>query len=466
MMEDMEMGYSLTTCGHIVHRECHQQQMENLELPKGYKSEESSLSQLETVCPLCKHCASIFVIYAEPYVKQTQPKDLVKNLKLMPLCLLHELVENSGVSSNQFICLQETVNQEKIISQLYEFMTVLMVATQSEDQQQDGNNQFLSELQEKCTLFMLDSCFVNGLTYYQQKCTMTLLKNLFLSYKILRSVASTEAEDQYIRVQYLSKATYYLEQMINFVQYIDQKMARNVYNLDDVYIKFISAIVVLKCVESEDMLFSIIVSFTKEYLDHVVSLFAFLMLKQTEPKVAITQEEWSRFWVDQNNTLKVFSHVQPYHELILGTLFSIFDYPKDIIEKAVNSHRYNPALYEAIINKEFCQLPAFDPSYMEQLSALYTRQKDKMEILMQKNPQLKFQIHLEENFKAMHAKWFFRKCDLCHQFPETPQSELHVCLICNQQLCSISCQKDKKSNMNLFAHAQKMHAGFCVFYQV
>lgn len=86
-----------------------------------------------------------------------------------------------------------------------------------------------------------------------------------------------------------------------------------------------------------------------------------------------------------------------------------------------------------------------------------------MQNFIKKNPHIKFQIQLEDNFKLMHSKWFYRKCDLCHLFPQTTSSELCLCLICNMCLCSISCQNEKKSNRNLFTHAQKAHAGFTVF---
>lgn len=169
----------------------------------------------------------------------------------------------------------------------------------------------------------------------------------------------------------MSKASYCLEQLKSFSNQVRERALNNCFSLDDIFSKFISSIVVLKCVESEEILIGIIINFSKVYIDMVIGLYAFLVLQQFDEKINVTKEVWEKFWMDHNNQLKVFSYIQPYFELILGTLFSLFDFKKDLVEKAVNTHEYNLELYSQVINKEFFMPPIYNQEFILQISNIY-----------------------------------------------------------------------------------------------
>lgn len=62
---------------------------------------------------------------------------------------------------------------------------------------------------------------------------------------------------------------------------------------------------------------------------------------------------------------------------------------------------------------------------------------------------------IEGNFCENHLKYFPKRCSLCLSYPHATRSDLHLCLICSKQMCSITCAEE-----NLFAEEAKLKDHF------
>eukprot|EP00825_Cyclidium_porcatum_P021072 TRINITY_DN23620_c0_g1_i1.p1 TRINITY_DN23620_c0_g1~~TRINITY_DN23620_c0_g1_i1.p1 ORF type:complete len:271 (-),score=50.88 TRINITY_DN23620_c0_g1_i1:1264-2076(-) len=206
-IEKKQMKYAITTCGHVVHRQCHQAQMANIQLPENYRSDDINLMQLETLCPLCKQCSNIFVVVADPYIEQSNPILLLQKLNFVDISEIKQLLLLPKKQGELGIIFKQQVKPEKLVSQICEFMTILALAAAIEEQQLQDNGSLvlLQELLKSCTVFLLDNCFIMGLSKFYTSKNINLFRNLYLSFKIQRTMSfSIEEQEQLSQQQYCS----------------------------------------------------------------------------------------------------------------------------------------------------------------------------------------------------------------------------------------------------------------------
>lgn len=136
-------------------------------------------------------------------------------------------------------------------------MTILsLAAARSPDQDDMSQNQEISlaEVQYKSMRYLLDACFNQGLSSDSGSSNLLLLKNLFLSFRVQRSVVSQNQPDIPQLDAYVAKAIRELQKFKNLPQMLHATSQIRSFTLDQFYSKAMALILTVHCQISYELL--------------------------------------------------------------------------------------------------------------------------------------------------------------------------------------------------------------------
>ncbi|KAL4493104.1 hypothetical protein ABPG72_003189 [Tetrahymena utriculariae] len=157
----------------------------------------------------------------------------------------------------------------------------------------------------------------------------------------------------------------------------------------------------------------------------------------------------------------LFNMVRPFIQILVCFLLTVFPFSQtqlELLQKNILLDEDEYAHYENILSKEFMTI---DPIQTIQATGGEFFLKNFLEILQNKEIQAKIQqffihnpfrefklVHLPPSYADFHKAYFFRKCSQCNFFPKIKGSDLHICLICGEVLCSYKCSPQQQSNLS------------------
>ncbi|EAR94183.2 zinc finger protein (macronuclear) [Tetrahymena thermophila SB210] len=155
----------------------------------------------------------------------------------------------------------------------------------------------------------------------------------------------------------------------------------------------------------------------------------------------------------------LFNMVRPFIQMLVCFLLTVFPFSQtqlELLQKNILLDEDEYVHYENILSKEFMTI---DPIQTIQVTGGELFLKNFLEILQNKEIQAKLQqffihnpfrefklVQLPLSYSDFHKAYFFRKCSQCNFFPKVKGSDLHICLICGEVLCSYKCAPKQQSN--------------------
>ncbi|KAL4441613.1 hypothetical protein ABPG74_021545 [Tetrahymena malaccensis] len=157
----------------------------------------------------------------------------------------------------------------------------------------------------------------------------------------------------------------------------------------------------------------------------------------------------------------LFNMVRPFIQMLVCFLLTVFPFSQtqlELLQKNILLDEDEYVHLENILSKEFMTI---DPIQTIQATGGELFLKNFLEILQNKEIQAKLQqffihnpfrefklVHLPPSYAEFHKAYFFRKCSQCNFFPKIKGSDLHICLICGEVLCSYKCSPKQQQNLS------------------